>query len=361
MARRSRLAALAAACALFASAAAAEELTLLGTYTLPTGLKIEGVEFGGLSALDYDAREDVFYALSDDRAERGPARLYVLKLALSEKGVGGVDIVRRIDITDIAGEPYAPKSLDPEGLRLAPVDETRGAFYWAHERDLEGKPFAGVMEADGRTSAAFELPAYHMPTTNGGVRVNLGYESLTLTSAGDVVIATEEALAQDGPKATLTAGSHARVTVIDPLEGKPKAEYVYLTDPIAVRPTPGDAYATAGLVELLAKPGGGFYALERSYSQGQGTVVKIYSTEIGDATDVLGVESLEAMEIAPSPMTKTLLFSIQKGDAVDFVDNIEGMSFGPDIGGEASLVLISDNNFNPRGQATQILLFKIES
>ena len=40
--------------------AQAEELTLIGEFTLPTGLKIGGVEFGGVSALDYDRAEDVF-------------------------------------------------------------------------------------------------------------------------------------------------------------------------------------------------------------------------------------------------------------------------------------------------------------
>ena len=41
------------------------------------------------------------------------------------------------------------------------------------------------------------------------------------------------------------------------------------------------------------------------------------------------------------------------------VDNIEGMSWGPMLAdGKRSLVLVSDNNFNP-AQVTQFLAFEV--
>src|SRR5262245_42325753 len=102
------------------SAASAEgglgKASLLGQIVLPTGLKIAGVEFGGISGLDYDAANDVYYAISDDRSERAPARFYVLKLAIGESGVAGLDIVSSSQLTGADGKPFAAKGIDPEAI-----------------------------------------------------------------------------------------------------------------------------------------------------------------------------------------------------------------------------------------------------
>jgi hypothetical protein len=43
-----------------------------------------------------------------------------------------------------------------------------------------------------------------------------------------------------------------------------------------------------------------------------------------------------------------------------YIDNIEGVTFGPTLAnGKKSLIFIADNNFNPLEQ-TQFLLFEIE-
>jgi len=55
------------------------------------------------------------------------------------------------------------------------------------------------------------------------------------------------------------------------------------------------------------------------------------------------------------PVEKTLLLNL---DSLGIpLDNVEGMTFGPDLAdGRRSLVLVSDNNFAP-AQFTQFLLF----
>ncbi|WP_407808022.1 esterase-like activity of phytase family protein, partial [Staphylococcus aureus] len=58
-----------------------------------------------------------------------------------------------------------------------------------------------------------------------GVQNNLGFEGLTLTP-GRLIAATENALTQDGPKATPQAGSPSRILVIDTATLKPVAEHV---------------------------------------------------------------------------------------------------------------------------------------
>ncbi len=58
---------------------------LLGEIVLPTGLQIKGVEFGGVSGLDYDAAQDIYYAISDERSEKASARFYTLRIVADER------------------------------------------------------------------------------------------------------------------------------------------------------------------------------------------------------------------------------------------------------------------------------------
>lgn len=340
------------------SGAQAEELTLIGEFTLPTGLKIEGVELGGLSAIDYDLAQDQFYALSDDRAQRGPARVYPLKLEMTEAGIAGVDISAPVVLTDADGQPYAPKSVDPEGFRLIP-----GGAYWSSESGEDGAPFVVKMARDGRTAPlVFEIPDYHRPGAGMGARNNKAFEALAVDEEGRVIVGLENALVQDGPVASLEAGSPARVLLFPAPDASaarvaPFAEYVYPVDPIAAAPVPAGEFADNGLVELLARPEGGFYALERSFSAGVGTTIKLFTGSFEGASDVLGVESLKSASY--TPITKRLILTLQSGGVTNHVDNLEGITFGPAINGQRTLVLISDNNFNPRGQLTQIIAFKV--
>jgi hypothetical protein len=63
-------------------------------------------------------------------------------------------------------------------------------------------------------------------------------------------------------------------------------------------------------------------------------------------------------------MKKRLILDLSKPSelgsaALPFIDNVEGASFGPTLSdGHRSLVLVSDNNFNPE-QITQFLAFEI--
>jgi len=90
------------------------ELEFLGHAIVPTGTTFEGTTVGGLS------QRDVFYAVSDDPSQLQPARFYTVALDLSDGRLADGD-VRFEDVTTLLapdGRPYAPFSLDPEGLAL---------------------------------------------------------------------------------------------------------------------------------------------------------------------------------------------------------------------------------------------------
>lgn len=73
---------------------------LIGEFVLPTGLKLNGLEFGGISGLDYDPAQNVYYAISDDRSEKAPARFYKLKLDIDASGIHALDILETTTLLD---------------------------------------------------------------------------------------------------------------------------------------------------------------------------------------------------------------------------------------------------------------------
>jgi hypothetical protein len=220
---------LAAAGSVQAQPATTPGLELIGQIVLPTGLKIDGVEFGGISGLSADPVDGSYLAISDDRSERGPARYYRLKLDLDADGLHGVDIAASHILRGLDGNAFPLKGIDPEAIQYVAA---KRSFFWSSETDVSGHP--GIYEAqlDGTMLRSLTLPEYFLTNADGtnGTYSNLGLEGLTLSVDGTVLYAiTENGLVQDGAKATLEAGSPSRIISFDAVSGKAGAEYVYVT------------------------------------------------------------------------------------------------------------------------------------
>lgn len=338
-------------------------LTLLGEVRIESGRELAGTTLGGLSALVYDPQAEVYYALSDGPGQGGPARFYTLEIDLDDGSLDPED-VRFLTITEIRprpeAEPFREENLDPEGLAWT----QRESFFVSSEGYAEARvpPFVGEMARTGRMVRRFELPPAYVPRKPGrrGVRQNAGFESLTLTPSGlRLVAATENALAQDGPAATVEFRTACRWLIYDPESGEPLAEHLYWAEPVAEATLPPDGLAVAGLVELLAWDETRFLALERSYSLGRGNTIRLFLASIEDADDFLHRKRLGPKRRQRlQPVHKTLLLDLTTLDVE--LDNLEGMTWGPPLpDGRRTLVMISDDNFNPF-QVTQILAFAVE-
>jgi len=351
------------------------DLEFLGKVTLPTGLLFEGTEIGGLSGLVYDADAGVYYALSDDRTD---ARFYTLDLDLSDGSLdeGDVEFIDVITLLDASGNPFADLSLDPEGIALSPA----GTLYIASEGDANAliAPFVNEFSLTGQQLTELPVDEKFLPAADqsSGIRNNLAFESLTLSPDGRYLYtATENALFQDGPAASLETGSLSRVVQYDLTTGAVVKEFVYEVDEIPEEPIPADAFSTNGLVELLATDNNGsFLALERAFSVGQGNTVKLYEVRSQGALDVEAVFDLfreEPLEddgevIPPGPfeidpaVTKRELLDIE-ADLGIAPDNLEALAFGPTLpDGRQTLIIASDNNFSDT-QFTQFLAFALET
>lgn len=334
---------------------------LIGQVTLPTGFLFQQTEVGGLSGISYNPDKQVYYAISDDRSRKAPARFYTLKIDLSSDTFpdNGVEIINQTPLLNSAGEPFPARSLDPEGIAFAGE-----SVFISSEGDVgrSQPPFIKEFSPDGRELRSFPLPDKFLPAdgeTKRGVRNNLALESLTLTPNKDYLFtATENALLQDGKTATPTAGSPCRILRYNMQTGRADQEFLYITDPIVTAPRFPTNFQANGLVDLLALDENHLLALERSFALGVGNTIKLFKVSLDAADRIQGIDRLKGKIAELSPVRKTLLLNLNTLNLR--LDNIEGLTFGPTLSdGRRSLILVSDNNFNAL-QVTQILALAVD-
>jgi hypothetical protein len=338
-------------------------LRWIGSFTLPTGTLFEGTEFGGISGLDR-APDGTYWALSDDR-ER--PRLYALRIELDQRGLHAVHIERVVKLLGPDGQPLPARTADPEAIRLTATGQLLIASegQWSADAARRHPSFVREFRTDGRWVRSFELPKAfdYADNRTTGARNNKVFESIAITPSGAVFVANEQALIDDGPVATLEAGSWLRVIKLDPVRGTPVAQRAYALAPIPLRRSSGEGRAAVsraenGLTDLLAVSEDSFIAVERAYVPGEGVTVRLVLTRIEAATtDVSQIKSLPGA--AFQPMSRQLLLALPIALNSLQLDNIEAIAWGPVLAnGNRSLVLVSDNNFS-RWQTTQFLALEV--
>ena len=217
-------------------------VTHLDSMQVADGLTPFGVPFGGISGIDYDDATGGFSAISDDRAEKGPARFYSLELALGPDGRFATDapvVASMTSISDKGGEPYAKKGVDPESIRRVPGSTD---IVYTSEGDASKliAPLVRRATAQGEFIRDYTLPSQYIPAAdaNGvqvtGVRNNLALEGLTFSPDGSKIIAvTENSLVQDGHTPSPSNGTDSRVVMFDSAGGDAVDEYIYKVEPIS--------------------------------------------------------------------------------------------------------------------------------
>ncbi|ARM12480.1 MULTISPECIES: esterase-like activity of phytase family protein [Rhizobium] len=339
----------------FGDCAAGISLSYLGEFVIATGQMENGVEFGGISGLDFDAATGHYLAISDDRSDKAPARFYELDVNVDASGLKAVSIVKHVTLKDKNGEPFAAKTVDPESIRFG-----KDGIYWGSEGDAKVllPPFIRVAAPDGSFLREFKLPEGFAPTIDksAGIRDNLAFEDLAIAPSGDVFVGVEAALYQDGPKPSLTTGSLSRIIRYDGATGEPKAQYVYPVSPIPQAAAKADGGNDNGMSEMLALDDHRLLAAERSYAEGVGNNIKIMMMDLADATDISAIASLAKNDQRVVPVRKSQILDLRAIGVVP--DNIEAMSLGKAKDGTDVLILGSDNNFSA-AQKTQFYAFKI--
>ena len=179
--------------------------------------------------------------LSDDQGTIDPVRFYTVGIDLSDGfSAGDVEVLDVTTLRDAGGQPFAPASLDPEGLTL---DRRNDRLVITSEGIANAgiAPFVRTFDLAGQQLGELPLPAAFVPGPGHGVRQNLGFESAAVTPNGQfLLVGAENALAQDGPPATVTGGSPARIIRYRLTRDSLDRQVVYWTDPIAESSGAGD-------------------------------------------------------------------------------------------------------------------------
>ncbi|MBN3927812.1 esterase-like activity of phytase family protein [Nostoc sp. NMS4] len=337
-------------------------IEFIGEATLPNGLIFQKTEVGGLSGITYNAKNNLYYAISDDRGQKAAARFYTLKIDLSKGSLqkGGIMPVSVTTLLNENGQTFRPGETDTEGIALT----NKASVFISSEGDAAKliNPFIKEFSlSSGKEIVTLPIPNKFLPdkTSQQGIRNNLAFESLTITpDKKHLFTATENALIQDGVAAKPNISSPCRILQYNLLNNQPEKEFLYQTEPVTPFLNLIGKFAS-GLPDLLALDNQGhFLSLERSFT-GLGFAISLFQVSLEEADDIHNIDSLLAVNLKNiKPVKKKLLLDLRKLDVL--LDNIEGLTLGPKLpDGQQSLILVSDNNFNSL-QRTQILAFKIK-
>lgn len=337
-------------------------VNFLGEATISTGFSFQGTELGGLSGITYDSPKDVYYAVSDDRSEKALARFYTLQINLNQ-GLqqGNVTPLKVTTLLNTENQPFERYRIDAEGIAVT----NRETVFISSEGDAQRfiNPFIKEFSlTSGKELRSLPIPERFLPTASRdrGIRNNNAFESLTVTPNQQYLYtATENALLQDEPIGRPDTSSPCRILQYDLRSGKRSHEYLYITEAV---PTQINLprFMRVGLVDLFAvDDNGNFISLERAFT-GLGYSIRLYEVSLTDADDISDIESLRQVELSSiKPVKKRLLLDLKTLKNVT-LDNIEGVTLGPALTDGRSLLLVSDNNFQP-AQRTQFLAFTIQS
>jgi len=340
-------------------------IDFIGEATLPTGTKFKNTELGGLSGITYDSRKQVYYAISDDRSQKSPARFYTFQINLNTDSFQESDI-KPVAVTTLKnknGKTFSAGTIDPEGIAL----HINSSIFVSSEGDARKgiNPFIKEFSVvSGEEVNSLSIPEKFLLSKDKkqGIRNNLAFESLTITPDKKYLFAaTENALIQDGEQAQPNQGSLCRILQYNLITQQLEKEFLYPTK--LVKPFfKLTGRFSSGLTDLLALDSQGhFLSIERTFT-GFGFVNTLFKVSLDKADDIKNIDSLQKVDIQSiKPVKKELLFELANLDVP--LDNTEGLTIGATLpNGQPALIVVSDNNFNNL-QRTQFLVFqlKIES
>jgi hypothetical protein len=298
------------------------------------------------------------------------SRFYTAKIRLFENKVEGIDFQSVSTLKNETGKVYGnwnttpTTSSDPEDIRFNPKTNTlvwssEGARVITAEKEVLQNPSLNFMDLKGDFLGNITLPEnLKMQKLEKGPRNNGTLEGITFDKKFKNIYANiEEPLFEDGDQANTSKGGLIRLYQFDAKTKKNTAQYGYQLEPIALEPNPKGSFAVNG-VSAIQYYGKNqlLLVVERSYSTGtQACTVKVFLCDLKKATNVKNYASLQNQKLELA--SKKLVLNMD--DLGIFIDNIEGLTFGPKLAnGNPSIIFVSDNNFSDK-QKTQVFVFEL--
>ena len=345
---------------------ATDSLRFIGDVDFVTGVKFLETEIGGLSGITFDKQQNKILAVSDDKSWVNEARFYEFDITLSQK-VFNVIPSKVVKLKKMDGKFFQKDEVDFEGISLYKNGDVLISSEGFRNQSSPTSSNLYRFSRNGILKKLITVPEkFQVPTkdiiNSFGTRDNKGFETLSTALDGKTtMLAAEDALFQDGEIASASNASTTRIIIYKDLI--PVSEVAYTLEKLeAVTDTTIIDQSDNGLVDIAAIDDKNFYALERMWISGVNkNIIRIYKCKItSNTTNISKLKSLKSQNF--KAVEKVLVADLE--DFVDLItlkklDNIEGISFGPKLAnGSQTLILVSDNNFNPK-QRTLFLAFEI--
>lgn len=348
---------------------ATPSLKLISSIEIPFEETFQNTKVGGLSGIDYDAKNDLYYLICDDRSVFNDSRFYTAKIKLVDDKIKNIAFQNVTYLKNETGAVYgnwdtAPTtSADPEDIRFNPKTNTlvwssEGARVITSDKTVLQNPSINHMDLKGNFIDNVTVPEnLKMQQLEKGPRNNGTLEGITFDKKyKNIYTNIEEPLFEDGDQANTSKGGLIRLYQFDAKTKKNTAQYGYQLEPIAHEPEPKGAFAVNGISAIQYYGKKQLLVVERSYSTGtQACTIKVFLCDLKKATNVRNYASLQNQKLELA--SKKLVLNMD--DLGIFIDNMEGLTFGPKLAnGNPSIIFVSDNNFSDK-QKTQVLVFEL--
>ncbi|WP_442587125.1 esterase-like activity of phytase family protein [Pedobacter sp. AW31-3R] len=346
-------------------------LKYVNQFVLPNDAQINGIKIGGLSGIDYDAKNKEYYLICDDRSHLEPARFYKATIDISATGINKVAVTAVVPLLQQDGSYYpeisrnATHTTDPEAMRM---NWRTRQLTWTSEGDRNFKPLdtvlinptINVVDTTGKYVDLLPLPPnLKMQKTENGPRRNGVLEGLSFADDfRSLYVSLEEPRFEDGPQADLTQNNaQIRLYKFELKDNRNTAQYAYRLDPVPFPAQKEGGAINNGIPDILWIGHNKLLVTERAFSTGRtGANVKVFLADISGAENIIHKASL-LNSPAKKLVSKKLILNMD--DLGIYIDNIEGATFGPLLAnGHQSLIFVADNNYLPHEQS-QFLLFEV--
>lgn len=328
----------------------------LDKITIDNAELVDSTLLGGLSSIDY-LGGDQFVFISDDRSEYSPARIFEMEVDFDADGILNYTFQKTVFLKNKVGKSFEKNELDPESIRYRSSSNTY--FYTSEGGRADDwiDPFLWEINRAGEFVTTINVPKIFKFNGKKGIRENGGFESLTFENDSIVWYANELPLKEDGEVPAFEEDRYPiRLVRQDIKNDVILNQYAYNLSPLTKKPNPKDGFYINSVPEILYIDRNKLWVMERSYTTGIGNFVKLFEVKTGSASDIKNVDELSKMNY--TAVSKELILDFS--DYNQKIDNIEGMTFGPDFpDGSKSLLFVSDDNFNQK-QETQLWLFSVK-
>jgi hypothetical protein len=345
------------------------QLEFLGDFTTPQNTIFNKTLIGGLSGVAFDKNQ--IWAVSDDRGQNNEPRIYTFDYEITSQSFINSRSRDLSSTTLPLGFRINPNAviflkapsdgvgsrnllLDSEGIirfKQGWLVSTEGDYH----KIPRLSPSLKYFDYKGTLLKSINWPKKYLPNPTGkqviGIRSNLAFEALSASPDGAYLFAAHEApLVQENRNwKTGEAGGINIIRFNVPNSGDQiivDKEYKYQLDKYKKEQA---KIIGSGVSEILALSSNIILVLERaSYFDSVNLLsheAKIYEVNLNVPKDKKLVFDLENL--------KNLLKTTKN------LDNFEGMALGPVYDNDQTVIMVSDDNFNPL-ENTMWLLFRLK-